>query len=80
MRTPDERNRPDIAVVVAARGGTAGSLPALAGRHHRTADPRPVAGRAAPWRKIVGVVAANDGTGGGAVAAFKAAGVTPCRR
>ena len=27
--------------------------------------------------KIVGVVAANDGTGGGAVAAFKAAGVTP---
>ncbi len=28
-------------------------------------------------KKIVGVVAANDGTGGGAVAAFKAAGVTP---
>ena len=27
--------------------------------------------------QIVGVVAANDGTGGGAVAAFKAAGVTP---
>ena len=27
--------------------------------------------------KIVGVVAANDGTGGGAVAAFKAAGVNP---
>ncbi len=27
--------------------------------------------------KIVGVVAANDGTGGGAIAAFKAAGVTP---
>ena len=28
-------------------------------------------------KKIVGVVAANDGTGGGAVAAFKSAGVTP---
>ena len=28
-------------------------------------------------KKIVGVVAANDGTGGGAVAAFKAAGVDP---
>ncbi len=28
-------------------------------------------------KKIVGVVAANDGTGGGAVAAFKAAGVNP---
>ena len=28
-------------------------------------------------KKIVGVVAANDGTGGGAVAAFKAAGVAP---
>ncbi len=28
-------------------------------------------------KKIVGVVAANDGTGGGAVAALKAAGVTP---
>ena len=28
-------------------------------------------------KKIVGVVAANDGTGGGAIAAFKAAGVTP---
>ena len=28
-------------------------------------------------RKIVGVVAANDGTGGGAIAAFKAAGVDP---
>ncbi|HEY4161639.1 MAG TPA: sugar ABC transporter substrate-binding protein [Dongiaceae bacterium] len=27
--------------------------------------------------KIVGVVAANDGTGGGAIAAFKAAGVNP---
>lgn len=27
--------------------------------------------------KIVGVVAANDGTGGGAISAFKAAGVTP---
>jgi len=27
--------------------------------------------------QIVGVVAANDGTGGGAIAAFKAAGVTP---
>jgi D-xylose transport system substrate-binding protein len=27
--------------------------------------------------KIVGVVAANDGTGGGAIAAFKAAGVSP---
>jgi D-xylose transport system substrate-binding protein len=27
--------------------------------------------------KILGVVAANDGTGGGAVAAFKAAGVSP---
>ncbi len=27
--------------------------------------------------KILGVVAANDGTGGGAIAAFKAAGVTP---
>ena len=27
--------------------------------------------------KIVGVVAANDGTGGGAIAAFKAAGVDP---
>ncbi len=27
--------------------------------------------------QIVGVVAANDGTGGGAVAAFKAAGVNP---
>nr|MDQ6119406.1 substrate-binding domain-containing protein [Klebsiella pneumoniae subsp. pneumoniae] len=29
------------------------------------------------WRKIKGVVAANDGTGGGAIAAFKAAGVQP---
>ncbi len=28
-------------------------------------------------KKIVGVVAANDGTGGGAIAAFKAAGVNP---
>jgi D-xylose transport system substrate-binding protein len=28
-------------------------------------------------KKIVGVVAANDGTGGGAIAAFKAAGVDP---
>ena len=28
-------------------------------------------------KKIVGVVAANDGTGGGAIAAFKAAGVEP---
>lgn len=28
-------------------------------------------------KKLVGVVAANDGTGGGAVAAFKAAGVNP---
>jgi D-xylose transport system substrate-binding protein len=28
-------------------------------------------------KKIVGVVAANDGTGGGAIAAFKAAGVAP---
>jgi D-xylose transport system substrate-binding protein len=28
-------------------------------------------------KKIVGVVAANDGTGGGAIAAFKAAGVKP---
>lgn len=28
-------------------------------------------------KKILGVVAANDGTGGGAIAAFKAAGVTP---
>ena len=28
-------------------------------------------------KKIVGVVAANDGTGGGAIAAFKAAGVSP---
>ena len=28
-------------------------------------------------KKILGVVAANDGTGGGAVAAFKAAGVDP---
>lgn len=28
-------------------------------------------------KQIVGVVAANDGTGGGAIAAFKAAGVTP---
>ena len=28
-------------------------------------------------KKIVGVVAANDGTGGGAVAAFKAAGIDP---
>ena len=28
-------------------------------------------------KKIVGVVAANDGTGGGAVAAFKAAGMSP---
>lgn len=28
-------------------------------------------------KEIVGVVAANDGTGGGAIAAFKAAGVTP---
>ncbi|TIL97094.1 MAG: ABC transporter substrate-binding protein, partial [Mesorhizobium sp.] len=27
--------------------------------------------------KILGVVAANDGTGGGAIAAFKAAGVDP---
>ena len=27
--------------------------------------------------QIVGVVAANDGTGGGAISAFKAAGVTP---
>jgi D-xylose transport system substrate-binding protein len=27
--------------------------------------------------QIIGVVAANDGTGGGAIAAFKAAGVTP---
>ena len=27
--------------------------------------------------KILGVVAANDGTGGGAIAAFKAAGVNP---
>ena len=27
--------------------------------------------------KIMGVVAANDGTGGGAIAAFKAAGVDP---
>jgi D-xylose transport system substrate-binding protein len=27
--------------------------------------------------KILGIVAANDGTGGGAIAAFKAAGVTP---
>ena len=31
-------------------------------------------------RKIVGVVAANDGTAGGAIAAFKAAGVNPIRR
>ena len=29
---------------------------------------------------IIGVVAANDGTGGGAVAAFKAAGVNPVPR
>ena len=28
-------------------------------------------------KKIIGVVAANDGTGGGAIAAFKAAGVDP---
>ena len=28
-------------------------------------------------KKILGVVAANDGTGGGAIAAFKAAGVSP---
>ena len=28
-------------------------------------------------KKILGVVAANDGTGGGAIAAFKAAGVNP---
>lgn len=28
-------------------------------------------------KQIVGVVAANDGTGGGAIAAFKAAGVDP---
>ena len=28
-------------------------------------------------KKIIGVVAANDGTGGGAIAAFKAAGVNP---
>ena len=28
-------------------------------------------------KKVVGVVAANDGTGGGAIAAFKAAGVDP---
>ncbi len=28
-------------------------------------------------KKIKGVVAANDGTGGGAIAAFKAAGVQP---
>jgi len=28
-------------------------------------------------KKIVGVVAANDGTGGGAIAAFKAAGISP---
>ena len=28
-------------------------------------------------KKILGVVAANDGTGGGAIAAFKAAGVDP---
>ena len=27
--------------------------------------------------KIIGVVAANDGTAGGAIAAFKAAGVNP---
>ena len=30
--------------------------------------------------QIAGVVAANDGTGGGAIAAFKAAGVKPSRR
>ena len=43
--------------------------------------PRPSNGRPdrsrASARKIVGVVAANDGTGGGAIAAFKAAGVNP---
>ncbi len=37
-----------------------------------------VSGQISRFRtKIVGVVAANDGTGGGAIAAFKAAGVDP---
>lgn len=37
-----------------------------------------VSGQITQYRsKIVGVVAANDGTGGGAIAAFKAAGVKP---
>ena len=43
--------------------------------------PTPRSGRAArspaSASEIVGVVAANDGTGGGAIAAFKAAGVDP---
>ena len=43
-------------------------------RRHRNG---PAARSPASATEIIGVVAANDGTGGGAIAAFKAAGVNP---
>ncbi|MGO1507080.1 MAG: ABC transporter substrate-binding protein [Microbacteriaceae bacterium] len=62
-------------------GVEAGSFPILAQFDTPEWDPQKaqdwVSGQITQFPDIVGVVAANDGTGGGTIAAFQAAGVTP---